>query len=303
MLFDTRKRFAVEFEVGIYERFAQIWSGTRDGTCGKVMFYCAEISFLQDTVEALDVSDLSYVYFVELQTQYLRVLVEVYDGQHLFNLVETHYVFGNKRVAHRVFVHKSLCYLSLESEYLAGNIFFFALYTGYLVVTRKFDYIGQVLYVSIALRLEVLFEIIVSVADTEPRLPHPRYALFTVVGVGLAEDAKQRRRTAQSCICQICRKVGQCFEVVYFFQVGFDGFRSLLFDSRRVHTEVVQVAYLLLDRAFGVVFLSNLLDDAFYLLAVVFTQFIECAEACIFVRQRIFCHPASAGVLVKVFGR
>ena len=172
------------------------------------MFYCAEIGLLQDTVEALDIIDLSYVYFVELQTQYLRVLVEVYDGQHLFNLVETHYVFGNKRVAHRVFVHKSLCYLSLESEYLAGSVFFFALYTGYLVVTRKFDYIGQVLYVSLALRLEVFFEIVVSVADTEPRLPHPRYALFTVVGVGFAEDAKQQRRTAQSCICQICSKVG-----------------------------------------------------------------------------------------------
>ena len=160
--------------------------------------------------------------------------------------------------------------------------------------------LGHKRNVTLALRGVLLVEVVVAVTHTEARLLSVESIHGAVHHIGINAQTKQRVAHAVVQLNQHGNHRLQIGDGVDLRQILLHGSQSLLVQAHRVHTELVEIRDLLLDRTGLSLHRRHRLEELVDLLFVCFAQHIERAVTRELGLQRVLLLPAAGCVLVEV---
>ncbi len=173
------------------------------------------------------------------------------------------------------------------------------------LVAEELEHIDDILLVGLT-NLDgglVVFHVVVFLAQRKSALADVQDILRSVLLVCANVGVKELLFTVGSHLQLYLKQLLLVFGSIQFLQQGHYRSQSVLFPACGVHSQFVEVAQFLLNRALRVAVLQQFLQDTVDTLVVVLGQTVETAIARIGCRQRVVLHPATAGILIEVVCR
>ncbi len=297
LLLLSAEQLAVELKVGIAEIVAQCACSPSDHAFSHIVFNL----LLGECGHQL----LCHVHHLGLcenhllgcgQSHQVEILAPVDGREALLHLLDGEDVVLLRVVACFHLAHLGLCKLIFDVIDCLGSSSGIA-----LLVSCQHIHFHQIVDIGFLYLLAVGIgvEVVVAVGHAACSGLNVEHVHVAVHQVGFHADAEER-------VCQVQMLVGnkRCevalLEPLHHGKVGKQRGVAFLIQAHAVHCQIVEVGDFLPHGAAGMLFLCQVVEQLFELLAIVLGQVVEHAIACILGFQGIGFHPATAGILIEV---